>query len=79
MIRRKLIDGQSNPVLQAFPALSRGQNIGVRSSIHDASWFSPAWHKLNQEAPHWAGDNQSEIPNPCHYYDADSAMTAQEP
>jgi hypothetical protein len=79
MIQAKLIDGQVNPILQAFPALSRGQNIGVRSSIHSKSWFSPAWHKANQEAPHWAGDNQSEIPNPCHYYDADSAMTAQEP
>jgi hypothetical protein len=68
LISRNFIDPADSPYRELYPALSRVQNIGAKSSIH-GDWFSPEWHAQNQRAQHWTGDGLSEVPNPCLYRD----------
>lgn len=49
---------QRDDLVEVHPVLSRVQNIGVVSSIHDPRSFTPEWHRVNQHVEHWAGDGR---------------------
>lgn len=53
-------------LVEVHPTLSRVQNIGVETSIHDPAWFTPEWHSTNQAVKHWAGDGRFVEPGEWH-------------
>ena len=53
-------------LVEVFPSLSRVQNIGVVSSIHDPKTFTPAFHRVEMHAQFWAGDGRVVEPGQWH-------------
>lgn len=66
VIHRSLIEPAESSYREVYPDLSRTQNIGSHSSIHDSSWFTPDWHQQNQHSPRWAGQSP---PSPGEWRD----------